>query len=69
MTVFKWMWSLLPGVLVGLLFGLYYQFKSQIDKRLDPILFKIKVFGVKQINRILVILPRHKSITTLPPTL
>lgn len=69
MTVFKWMWSLLPGVLVGLLFGLYYQFKSQFDKRLDPILYKIKVFSITQINKVLVMLPRHKRISTLPPTL
>ena len=69
MTVFKWMWSLLPGVFVGLLFALYYQFKPKFDKILDPILYKIKVFAVKNINKILVNLPRHKSINTVPITL
>ena len=69
MTVFKWMWSLLPGVFVGLLFAAYYQFKKKIDRYLDPLIYKIKVKATEYINKLLVCLPRHQSIKTLPPTL
>lgn len=68
-VVVRWLWSFLPGLLVGLLFGLYYQFKGTIDPYLKPIINRIGVWRVRAVNWMLLRMPRHEGIKSEPPQL